>query len=280
MYECQHVGLDDVPMKTRPSKALRVRQDAERESNEVLRAFKLFLAGKKGPWLVNANLLTDRLDVKSCLPRTNDVSAAWRASGLDVVPLSTVLDPIIDGQFDPAEAPEDSYTLLRVRYDGIAEEGESALGGELTYHEVWRAEANDLVASNIALALGSVCVMPPDLVHCLASSEYTIMRLKDKRFDPWFLWGFLRSSEVKARLLSQSTGLARHRVGWGVLQDIPVPLVDEGVQKRLGQKFRDSVESVRLAEKSRTAATKEMSGLLDLDNEWAVHRLRAAKPPK
>ena len=280
MYECQHVGMDDVPMKTRPSKALEARKNAERESDEVARAFQLFLSGKKGPWLVKGSALGDRLDVKSVLPRTNDVSATWRASGLDVVPLSIVFDPITTGPFNPADAPEASYTLLRVRYDGIAEEGEVALGDELTYRELWQAQADDLVASNIALALGSVCVMPPDLVHCAASSEFTIMRLKDKRFDPWFMWGFLRSSEVKARLLSQSTGLARHRVGWDVLKDIPVPLVDSDVQKRLGKRLKDSVESVRLAEKTRTATVKEMSSLLDLDNEWAVRRLKAAKPPK
>jgi type I restriction enzyme M protein len=280
MYECQYVGLDDVPMKTRASKALQARQNAERESDEVVRAFKLFLAGKKGPWLVKGSMLTDRLDVKSCLPRTNDVSDTWRANGLAVVPLSTIFDPVIDGAFNPGDSPELSYTLLRVRYDGIAEEGEAALGSELTYHEVWQAQANDLAASNIALALGSVCVMPPDLVHCLASSEFTIMRLKDKRFDPWFMWGFLRSSEVRARLLSQSTGLARHRVGWEILKDIPVPFVAEETQRRLGRRFRESVETVRLADKTRQATVKEMSGLLDLDNEWAVHRLRAAKPPK
>jgi type I restriction enzyme M protein len=280
MYECQYVGLDDVPMKTRTSKAAKARQNAERESDEVIRAFKLFLAGKKGPWLVSGDLLADRLDVKSCLPRTNDVSDTWRANGLAVVPFSTIFDPITDGALNPGDSPELSFNLLRVRYDGIAEEGEAALGSELTYHEVWRAQANDLVASNIALALGSLCVMPPDLVHCLASSEFTIMRLKDKRFDPWFMWGFLRSSEVRARLLSQSTGLARHRVGWEILKDIPVPFVDEETQKRLGKRLKESVESVRLAEKTRVATVNEMSGLLDLDNEWAVHRLRAAKPPK
>jgi len=280
MYECQYVGLDDVPMKTRPSKALLARQNAERETQDVLKAFKLFLAGKKGPWLISGTRLNERLDVKSCLPRTHDVSATWKDEGLDVVPLSTVVDPITDGAFDPAEDPKSCYTLLRVRYDGIAEEGEKAEGGELTYHDVWRAQPDDLVASNIALALGSICVMPSDLVHCIASSEFTIMRRKDKEFDAWFLWGFLRSAEVRARLLSQSTGLARHRVGWDVLKDIPVPRVDSTIQKRIGKRFKDSVETVRSAEKTRIAASNELSALLDLDNEWAVHRLRAAKPPK
>jgi hypothetical protein len=69
-------------------------------------------------------------------------------------------------------------------------------------------------------------------------------------------------------------------VGWDVLKDIPVPLVENEVQKRLGKRLKDSVESVRLSEKTRKATVNEMSGLLDLDNEWAVRRLRAAKPPK
>lgn len=280
MYECQYVGLDDVPMKTRPSKALLARQNGEQESEEVLKAFRLFAAGKKGAWLVSSNLLSDRLDVKSCLPRTNDVATTWSADGLEVVPLSSIVDPVTNGAFDPATASEKSYALLRVRYDGIAEEGEVAQGNELTNHEVWQAKANDLVSSNIALALGSICVMPPDLVHCIASTEFTIMRVKDPRFNEWFLWGFLRSSEVRARLLSQSTGLARHRVGWEVLRDIPVPVVDADTQKRLGEMFKESVVVVRTAEKTRAATTRELSGLLNLDNEWAVHRLRAAKPPK
>jgi hypothetical protein len=69
-------------------------------------------------------------------------------------------------------------------------------------------------------------------------------------------------------------------VGWEVLKDIPVPLVDSEIQKRLGNRLKDSVETVRLAEKTRKATVNEMSGLLDLDNEWAVRRLKAAKPPK
>lgn len=280
MYECQYVGLDDVPMKTRPSKALLARQNAEQESEEVLKAFRSFLAGGKGGWLVGNDRLHDRLDVKSCLPRTDDVSATWCAEGLEVVALSSIVDPITDGAFDPATTPDRSYTLLRVRYDGVAEEGEKAQGNELTYHEVWQAKVDDLVASNIALALGSVCIMPSDLVHCIASTEFTIMRVKDRRFNPWFLWGFLRSSEVRARLLSQSTGLARHRVGWDVLRNIPVPVVDAKTQEHLGMLFKESVEAVRVAEKKRIATTRELSGLLNLDNKWAVHRLRAAKPPK
>jgi hypothetical protein len=65
-----------------------------------------------------------------------------------------------------------------------------------------------------------------------------------------------------------------------VLRDIPVAVIDAETQKRLGELFKESVEAVRVAEKKRVATIKELSGLLDLDNEWAVHRLRAAKPPK
>ncbi len=159
-------------------------------------------------------------------------------------------------------------------------EGEEAIGNELTYKYVQHPRANDLVVSNIAAVYGSVAVIPPVLEHVIISSEFTIMRLKNPYFDPWFLWGFLRSAEVKARLLSRSTGMNRHRVDWEMLKEIPVPLVDEGIQQQIGEQFKESVEYLRRAHTVRNEAADNLNNLLDLENEWAVQRLKAAKPPK
>ncbi len=281
MYECQHVGMDDVPMKTRASKAQEARKNAEVEIETVLKCFGSFLAGKKGPWLVPGDRLNDRLDVKSCLPRTGgDIVASWKADGIEVMPLENIVVPIAGEVFNPQDTPNEVFTLLRVRYDGVAEEGEQAKGGELTYDQVQRPQENDLVASNIAAALGSVCVIPADLNHVIASHEFTIMRLTNKKFNPWFVWGFLRSAEVRARLLSASTGISRHRITWDDLRLLPVPVLDAETQMKIGQRFMDSVDSLRQAEKDRKAVAEELNGMLNLDNEWAVQRLKTAKPPK
>jgi type I restriction enzyme M protein len=184
MYECQHVGLDDVPMKTRPSVALEKRDKAERETNEVTKAFKSFLSGKKGSWLVAGELLNDRLDVKSCLPRSDSIEGVWSERNYEVLKLEDILDPLDEEGFDPTATPDKTYTLLRIRYDGIAEEGEKVLGKDLTSNWAQRLKKDDIVAGNINAVQGSIGVIPEDLTNAIASSEFTIMRLKDKRFHP------------------------------------------------------------------------------------------------
>lgn len=280
MYECQHVGLDDVPMKTRPSVAIDKREKAEQEMNEVIKAFKSFMSGKKGSWLVTADILNDRLDVKSCLPRSDNIESVWGEKNYEVLKLEDVVDPVTEDGFNPQDTPDKTYTLLRIRYDGITEEGERVLGKDLTSNWAQRVQKNDIVAGNINAVQGSIGVIPEDLTSSIASSEFTIMRLKDKRFHPWFLWAFLRSTEIRARLLSQSTGMGRHRIDWNLLRSLPIPVVPKEVQKKIGENLRKNVEMERQAERNREKATLELTNLLDLENEWAVSRLKAAKPPK
>ena len=84
-------------------------------------------------------------------------------------------------------------------------------------------------------------------------SEFTILRIKNKRFDPLFLWGFLRSTGVRARLLSDATGISRHRVKWDLLKKIPVPLSPE-LQLEVSKKYSEFFE------KSKKAMEAEMEG--------------------
>lgn len=280
MAESNYIGVDDVPTKTPKSKADEARLKAEHETKNILDAFQKFLSGEKGTWLVPGSTITDRLDVKWCLPRIGDVASKWKKQGYEVLPLDSIVKHITDEELKPKETPTTEFTFLRIRYDGVPEAGETRLGREITYTNVQRAKQNDLVVSNIAIVLGAACVLPKELEPTLISSEFTIMRIKDARFKPWFLWGFLRSPEVRARLLSRATGISRHRVSWDFLKDIPVPLIDEGLQKTVGEKYRQTVQSVRDAEISRRDTDMILNDKLDLSNEWAVKRLKAAKPPK
>lgn len=280
MMESSYIGLDDVPAKTPKSKADEARARAEQDTEDILKAFGKFLEGKKGPYLVPSAAISDRLDVKSCLPRLDDVSVKWSSEGFELVPLGDIVDHITGEDFNPNDAANTGFTFLRVRYDGLPEEGETRLGGEITYKNVQRPAENDVVVSNIELVHGAVCVLPKDLEHTIVSSEYTVLRVTDKRFQPWFLWGYLRSLEVRARMLSIATGISRHRIEWDFLKELPVPLVNPAFQKRVSKQYKEAVISLREAERERREADRSLSDLLDLENEWAVERLRAAKPPK
>lgn len=280
MTESSYIGLDDVPAKTPKSKADEARARAQREAEEILESFENFMRGEKGPYLVPGSRISDRLDAKWCLPRSDDVAAKWKEDGLEVIPLGKIVDHITAEEFNPKDTPNREFTFPRVRYDGLAEEGETRLGSEITYTSVQHPAENDLVVSNIAMALGAVCVLPKDLEHTIASSEFTIMRVRDNRFDPWFLWGYLRSAEVRARMLSKATGISRHRVGWDFLKELPVPLVDRSLQETVSKNYRAHVAGLRQAERARRIADESLNTRLNLDNEWAIQRLRAAKPPK
>lgn len=280
MAESSYIGLDDVPTKTPKSKADEARARAEHETEDIVHAFGEFLEGKQGPYLVPGVAISDRLDVKSCLPRADDVAAKWRSEGLELIPLGDIVDHITGEDLNPNDTAKTEFTFLRVRYDGLPEEGETRLGGEITYTSVQRPAENDLVVSNIELVHGAVCVLPEDLERTIVSSEYTVLRVRDKRFNPWFLWGYLRSPEVRARVLSKATGISRHRIEWEFLSELPVPLVDAAFQKKVSEQYEGAAFSLREAERGKMAADKSLSDLLDLQNQWAVERLRAAKPPK
>lgn len=75
VHECRYMGLDDVVLKTPPSVAEQARKMAVDEMDEVLVAFKDYLGGKSGHWLVSGERLRDRLDAKYLRP--------WRAAELE-----------------------------------------------------------------------------------------------------------------------------------------------------------------------------------------------------
>ena len=284
MYESEFVGLDDVPPKTPPSVAAEAKQKAEEEVYKIAEEFKRYLRGEKGTWRVPSSQILDRLDVKFCLPREGDIVEEWRSTGYEVIPLMKVVDPITidnnpEGVVSPKKDPEKTYTFLKVTYAGIPLRGESRLGKELSYSKVMRVQSGDIAISNIAAALGATGIITDDLTDVLVSSEFTILRMKDDRFDPMFLWGFLRSAEVRARLLSKSSGLSRHRVGWEELKEVPVPMLPD-LQNKIAQQYREFLEAEIRANKAEVTGNHLLNDALGTDNEWAKKRLKVAKPPR
>ena len=68
MYSSISLGVDDMPVTTKPSKVLEARRMAMQEIETILDEFNKFKSGQKGEWLVEPERLMDRLDVKFCIP--------------------------------------------------------------------------------------------------------------------------------------------------------------------------------------------------------------------
>ena len=176
VYESRYIGLDDVVPRTRPSVAETRRTQATQEITEIAEAFENYLAGQKGPWLVQPDHLDGRLDAKTLLPWSVDqLQQAWQDVGID----SAVLEQLVDLVDEPiALQPDERYEFMRISYEGHAERGEIALGREVSYSKIGRARAGDIVVSNISAVYRAICVVSKDLDHLLVSNEFTVMRLK------------------------------------------------------------------------------------------------------
>jgi len=278
VFECRYVGLDDVVLRTRPSVAERARKMAVQEIDDVISAFGDYQSGKSGPWLVKGEKLANRLDAKSLRPWTAaELETKWTAAGAS----SDVLGNLVESVWEPVKlVPNETYTFLRVTYEGYAERGEFSLGKEVGYSGVSTAKAGDIVVSNINAVNRAICVLPDDAEDLLVSKEFTILRpKKGKRVDANYLWAVLRSAAVVAEWLSHATGVGRHRVGWDLLQSQRIPLLDGAKQRAIGDYYRKAAEHEQRIERLKAEAKAALAPL-ELEGATAVDRLARAKPPK
>ena len=278
VYESRYIGLDDVTARTPPSVADKARQNALAEINEIASAYGDFLDGKKGTWLVDADMLSDRLDAKHLRPwSVDELEKAWSKAGAGTGVLSDLLDLVWE---ETTVQPDEQYTFLRISYEGFAERGDERLGREISYNKIALARPNDIVVSNISAVYRAICVYPKGMDGVLITPEFTVLRIKpDVKADPMYLWSVLRSSAVIAEWLSAATGVGRHRVGWDLLKDQKIPLLDYATQKEIGDLYRnaDRLEEESVDNRKKAAAALKT---LDLDCEVARDRLDRAKPPR
>jgi len=278
VFESRYVGLDDVVPRTRQSVAEAARSRAVEEIEEIVAAFRAYLRGKKGDWLVPPDQLGGRLDAKFLRPwSVTELTPTWESAGADV----EVLENLVDAIEEPVQLQADTeYTFLRISYEGVAERGERALGKEISYTQIGRPRVGDIVVSNISAVYRAICVIPDGMDDLLVSNEFTVLRLKSGvDADPMYLWSILRSPAIIAEWMSAASGVGRHRVDWSTLRTQRVPLLRPDQMKKVGHLYRAAEERQREAHQLRQMALAELAPL-DLAAEKARDRLERAKPPR
>ncbi len=278
VYESLFIGRDDVVPRTRASDAELARSQAIAEIDEILDAYAAYQRGEQGPWLVPAARLDDRLDAKYLRPWTvSALEPTWAQAGATSARLGDIVDLVEE---EAQISPDSHYDFLSILYAGQARRGERVLGREVGYPKVYRARADDLIVSNINAVHGAICVLPADLEDAVVSSEYTVLRVKPKAgVDPYYLWSVLRTAGVIAEWLSGARGVGRTRVGWDLLADQQVPLLQPKQQRGIGDLHRRALEMEAEIVELRQKAEQQIRGL-ELDGEVARDRLARAKPPK
>ncbi|WP_141204681.1 hypothetical protein [Streptomyces griseorubiginosus] len=221
------------------------RRAAEEETKKVGRLYRAYLNGDSAAddWVVSADAIGARMDVKACLPGTGRNVEKWKQDGHTVLNVGELLRPALISLENAAEVSADRaedlifaadsdemVTLLRVRYDGTPEAGETIAASDSAYDTLYRVRAGDVVISHINAVRGAVAVIPEGLDGLVATKECTVCRPREG-YHPYLIWQMLRTPDARADLLLSSTGMGRTRVVWGIVSNLQLPVPSEEVGK-------------------------------------------------
>jgi type I restriction enzyme M protein len=295
MYYCTRVGIDEVARQRVLPIDEENRRAAEDEIEEVTRLYKAYLNGGKeaDPWIVAPEAIANRMDVKACLPSAGRNVEKWKQAGHEVLTVGEMLNLafVSNGTGESLSGPNRSediiaaaetdelVTLLRVRYDGIPEAGETIVASDSTYDELYKVRAGDIVISHINAVHGAVAVIPDDLEGLVATKEYTVCRPQEG-YHPFLIWQMLRTPEARADLLLSSTGMGRTRVDWSIVSKLQLPVPSAEVSTAAIKAVEDARAMERTARELYEKASSTLGSSLNLDNHEARALLAAFKPPR
>jgi len=72
------LGVDDLTPRASDADIQAVRIRAEAETEQILKGYSAYLAGKQGTSVLNRSRLADRLDLKYCVPQFGRMARKWR----------------------------------------------------------------------------------------------------------------------------------------------------------------------------------------------------------
>lgn len=302
MYYSTSVGLDDPSRQRVLPQDVMTRQKALKEVEAVRELYQKFLKGDSsvGKYMVSADRVSDRLDVKSCLPKPGRKISFWKRKGFSTASFGDLVElvfpPMPIGQLEPTDESVDEaelvdrelidpltsseeVTFLRVRYDGVAEAGESIPAASTNYRVLRRVRENDLVVSNINAVHGAFAVVPAKLDGLVVSPEYTVCRAL-KGIDPRLLWMLLRTPESRADLLLSATGIGRTRIVWENLKQLQLPQPKQELANEAVKAILDAERKEAEAAALRESITKKFESHLGMDNDVSRDIIEAFRPPK
>ncbi|WP_274510206.1 N-6 DNA methylase [Xanthomonas campestris] len=295
MCYSQFVGIDD-PARER---VLPVDEDnhkkAQEEIERISKLFARFSSGDRkkdmNKWVVKADALSDRWDVKACLLKPGKQVPKWKAAKVAVSPLSNLVTPVfVDGR--PADTPEllkrvirprvdepKRIVHLRMTYRGIAERGEEKFSADTEAAMLFQVSEGDIVISHINAVHGAIGIVPASLEGSVVTSEYTVLRPKDG-MDARVICSILRNEDVRADILLTSTGIGRTRATWKELSGLIVP-VPPAAKIRALVKIFDELELLsEKMDRANLLAHSTLKASCHLGSKDSSDILQAFKPPQ
>jgi len=278
MYSSIRLGIDDMPVTTNPEKVKKARELAVAEINDICIKFRQFENGEKDIWLVPPERLQDRLDVKSCIPLYGRFIQKWRRNGYKVHPLHTICQ-LREEILLPEEHPDKEFRILTITYSGLCKAEETRLGRYINYKKMKIVRTGDLVFSDYNTFHGAIGYVTPEFDGTLASGSYTVVKCVHD-YDSLYLWSILRTTEIRADVLSSAIGMGRQTVDWDDIKNLEVPFLPPQERKRISKQILEAWEAEKRAEQELQNITGMLHRKFNVESEESKRRFEATKPPK
>ena len=273
----ESLGVDDLTPRAPIDEVENARKMADAEIEKISSEFMRYLSGDSDVSTVSPDRVADRLDLKYVVPLQGRYVQRWKRNGIQTRPLKEVVE-VIEDLITPQDYPDEAFQLLSVTYSGYCRIEKLQEGKYIKPTKMNKVHTGDLVFSNIRATDGAVGVVPEELDGALVSGSFTILRCKDEK-DTIYLWSILRSHEIRADLMSTSTGTGRYTTNWDDAQDVLIPWLSagerEGIAQGLAEVWRLEKEGKRLLESS-----LEYQDDLGVESEESKQRVRFYKPPQ
>lgn len=273
----EHLGVDDLTPRATDADVLEARTKAENETLEITNGYAAFLGGKKGPLVLSPDRLVDRLDLKYCVPNFGRMKETWEKEGIEVKELKECV-AVVEDIVNPSASPEQEFTLIKVSYDGKCEVEKQRKGKAIKPKKMLRVKEGQLVFSTIRSTDGAIGIVPPDMDGALVAKTSYVVFEGDTKEDTAYLWGVLRSHEIRADMQSLSPGSNRYTTRWPDVGIVPVPWLEEGKRMAIGKEL---IETWEMERKLKQAKRKAMHSIeeLGVESEDSIQRFNESKAP-
>lgn len=274
----EYLGVDDLTLKASEYDVQEARRKAETETDEILAGYRAYLSGNTSGNVLCPKQITDRLDLRHCVPLFGRMADKWRAKGIEVKRLDKIVQRT-ENTICPSDEPDNEFMLIKVSYDGECEIENRKLGKRIRANSMYQVREGQMVFSTIRATDGAVGIVPPELDGALVStSSYTVFEC-GKANDAAYLWSVLRSSELRADMQSLSPGSGRYTTYWPAVGCLLVPWLNEKERKTVGRELIDIWKREQEIKTSRKEAMAHLKRL-GVESEDSKRRWKASKAPQ
>ncbi len=277
-FFCKHLGVDDLTPKASEQDVAEARAAAEAEADQIVDSYVQYLAGRDTSNVLGPELITDRLDLRNCVPLFGRMAAKWRRQGIEVRCLDQIVTPT-KNTIRPADTPSDEFMLLKVSYDGRCVVENRKLGSRIRAASMHRVSAGQVVFSTIRASDGAVGIVPPKLDGALVSeTSYTVFECASLQ-DAAYLWSVLRSYEIRADMQSLSPGSGRYTTYWPDVGQLLIPWLPDTKRVEIGDRLIQVWESEHALEERQRQSLSHVD-YLGIESEESRQRWQVSKAPQ